>query len=51
MAELVNIFEKAVLDLKDEGLFVELKSMDWHLFEKSILTLERLERLQPFEER
>ena len=35
MAELVNIFEKAVLDLKDEGLFVELKSMDWHLFEKS----------------
>ena len=25
MAELVNIFEKAVLDLKDEGLFVELQ--------------------------
>ena len=45
MAELVNVFEKAVLAMKDEGLFVELNSMDWHLFEKSILTLERLERV------
>ena len=34
MAELVNIFEKAVLDMKDEGQNVELKSMDWHLLGK-----------------
>ena len=35
MAELVNIFEKAVRDMKAEGLKnVELKSMDWHLFRK-----------------
>ena len=27
MAELVNIFEKAVVDMKDEGLYVELKNM------------------------
>ena len=42
MAKLVSVFEKAVLDMKAEGLKdVELKSMDWHLFEKSNLTLER----------
>ena len=34
MAEWVSVFEKAVLVMKDEGLFVELKSMDLHLFEK-----------------
>ena len=34
MAEWVNIFEKAVLDMKAEGQNVELKSMDWHLFGK-----------------
>ena len=37
--------EKAVLDMKAEGLNVELKSMGWHLFEKSNSTLERLERV------
>ena len=42
MAEWVNVFEKAVLA---EGLNVELKSMGWHLFEKSNLTLERQERV------
>ena len=36
MAEWVNVFEKAVLDMKAEGLNVELKSMGWHLVEKSI---------------
>ena len=36
MAEWVNVFEKAVLDIKAERLNVELKSMDWHLFEKTI---------------
>ena len=45
MAEWVNVFEKAMLDMKAEGLNVELKSMDWHLFEKSNLTLERQERV------
>ena len=46
MAELVSVFEKAVLVMKAEGLkSVELQSMDWHLFEKSILTMERLERV------
>ena len=46
VAELVNIFEKAVPDMKAEGLEnVELKSMDWHLFEKSNLTQERQERV------
>ena len=46
MAELVNVIEKAMLDMKDEGLEnVELKSMDWHLFDKSNLTLERQERV------
>ena len=34
MAELVNVFERAVLDMKDEKLNVELKSMGWHLFRK-----------------
>ena len=45
MAELVIVCEKAVLDMKAEGLNVELKSMDWHLFEKSILTADRQERV------
>ena len=37
MAELVNIFEKAVVDMKAEGLEnVELKIMGWHLFERAI---------------
>ena len=45
MAEWVIVFEKAVLDLKAEGLNVELKSMGWHLFEKSNSTLERQERV------
>ena len=31
MAEWVHVFEKAVVDMKDEGLFVELKNMGWHL--------------------
>ena len=34
-----------MLDLKAEGLNVELKSMGWHPFEKSNLTLERQERV------
>ena len=38
MAEWVNVFEKAVLDTKAEGLNDELKSMGWHFFEKSNLT-------------
>ena len=41
----VNVFEKAVQDMKAEGLNVELKSMGWHLFEKSSLTQERQERV------
>ena len=45
MAEWVNVFEKAVLDRNAEGLNAELKSMGWHLFEKSHLTLERQERV------
>ena len=45
MAEWVNVFEKAVLDMKAEERNVELKSMGWHLFEKSSLTLERQERV------
>ena len=45
MAELVNVCEKAMLDMKDEGLNVEPKSTDWHLLEKSTLTLERQERV------
>ena len=36
MAEWVSVFEKAVLDMKAEGLNVELKSMGWHLFKKAI---------------
>ena len=40
-----NIFEKAVLEMKAEELNVELKSMGWHLFGKSNLTLERQERV------
>ena len=38
-------WEKAVLDMKAEELNVELKSMVWHLFEKSSLTRERQERV------
>ena len=45
MAEWVQVFEKAVLDMKDEGLQVELDHLGWHLFEKSNLTTERQERL------
>ena len=46
MAELVNVCEKAVLDMKDGALEnVELKSMDWHLFDKSNLSLDRQERV------
>ena len=45
MAGRVNVFEKAVLDMKAEGLNVELNSMGWHLFEKSHLTQERQERV------
>ena len=46
MAEWVSVFENAVLVMKAEGLKnVELNSMDWHLFEKSNLTLERQERV------
>ena len=45
MAEWVNAIAKAVLDMKAEGLNVELKNMGGHLFEKSNLTLERQERV------
>ena len=45
MAEWVNVFERAVLDMKAEGLNDELKSMGWHLFNKSNLTLQRQERV------
>ena len=45
VAEWVNVFERAVLDMKAEGLYVELKNMGWHLFEKTSLTLERQERV------
>ena len=44
-AEWVNVFEKAVLDMKAEGLNVELKSMGWDPSEKSNLTLKRQERV------
>ena len=37
---MINVFEKAALDMKAEGLNVELKKVGWHLFEKSNLTLE-----------
>ena len=40
MAGWVNVFERVVLDMKAEGLNVELKIIGWHLFEKSSLTLE-----------
>ena len=40
VAEWVNVSEKAVPDMKAEGINVEVKSMGWHLFEKSNLTLE-----------
>ena len=42
---MINVFEKAVLDVRAEGLNVDLQSMGWHLFEKGNLTLERQERL------
>ena len=45
MAEWVNVFEKAMPAMKAEELNVELKSMDWHLFEKSILTADRQQRV------
>ena len=45
MAEWVYVFEKAVLDMKAEGLNVGIKIMCWHLFAKSNLTLERQERV------
>ena len=46
MTEWVNVFEKAVLDMKAEGLNVERKIMGWHLFQKkSNLILERQERV------
>ena len=42
MAEFVIVCEKAMLDMKDEGLEnVEPKSTDWHLLEKRNLTLKR----------
>ena len=41
----VNVFENPVLNTKAEGLNAEHKSMGWHLFEKSNLTLERQERV------
>ena len=37
--EWVNVFEKAMLDMKADGINVELKSVGWHLFEQSNLTL------------
>ena len=45
MAEWVNVFVKAMLDMKVQGLNVELKSMSSHLIEKSSLTLDRQERV------
>ena len=61
VAERVNVFEKAVLDMKAKGLNVELKSMGWHLFGKSNLLLSNSNvcwdvlkahsSSQPFEER
>ena len=45
MAESVNVFERAVLDMKAEGLDVVLQNMGWHLYEQSSLTLERQERV------
>ena len=45
LAEWVNVFQNAVLDIKSEGLNVDLKSVGWHLFERSNLTLERRERV------
>ena len=45
MAEWVNVFDKGLLDMKAEGLNVELRSIGWHLLEKSSLTQERKERV------
>ena len=45
MAESLNVFERAVLDMKAEGLDVVLQNMGWHLYEQSSLTLERQERV------
>ena len=45
MADLVSVFEKALLDMKAEEPIVELNNMDWHLLEKSNVTRERLERV------
>ena len=46
MAECVNVFEKAVLDKKAEGLNVDLKSMGWHCWGQ----LKANTSSQPFEE-
>ena len=46
MAECVSVFEKAVLDMKAEGLNAELKSMGWHCWEQ----LKANTISQPFEE-
>ena len=45
MAGWVNVFEKSGVRHECRGLNVELKSMGWHLFEKSNLTLELQERV------
>ena len=45
MAEWVNVFEKAVLDMRAEGQNVKLNSMGWHLFEKCDLSLQGQERV------
>ena len=44
VAEWVNVFEKAVLDTKTNGLNNELMTTGWHQFEKGNLTLERQDR-------
>ena len=51
MAEWVNVFEKAVLHMKSEGLNVEQKIMGWHFFDKNNLTLERQERFAGSDDR
>ena len=43
MAERDNVFEKVVFYMKAKKLNVELRSMSWHPFEKSNMTLERQE--------
>ena len=41
MADWVNVFEKAVLDMKAEGLSVELKSIGWQPFRKEQFDSQR----------